>query len=240
MLGDERLELPDQVAVPAEREIGVDPLDQGAQVKLLEPADLVAGERLVGEVGERRAAPERERLAQQQRSRSGSPAACALLPFFELLPEAVDVELARLDTERITSRLRLQTVVAQDAAQLRDIVLEDLRRRRRRPLVPELVDQPVGRKGLVRMDQQKREQRPLLAAPERELSSLVADLERTEDAEIHSVTGDRTTRRRKTRSRISPMPSRERLTAAWLTDDRAAQARYCRSHPAVANQRSTP
>ena len=45
MLGDERLELPDQVDVPAEREIGVDPLDQRAQVKLLEAADLVAGER---------------------------------------------------------------------------------------------------------------------------------------------------------------------------------------------------
>ena len=37
----------------------------------------------------------------------------------------------------------------------------------------------------VRVDQQKREQRALLAAADRDLPPVVADLERTEDVEIH-------------------------------------------------------
>ena len=106
-------------------------------------------------------------------------------PFLELLPEAIEVKLAWLNPERIASRLRLQTVVAEDATELRHIVLQDLRRRRRRLVGPELVDQPVGRKRLIRMDQEKCEQRSLLAAPDRELSPVVTDLERAEDAEIH-------------------------------------------------------
>ncbi len=78
VLSDERLELPDKVDVPAERQVDVDPLDQGVQAKLLKPADLVLGERLIGELGERRAAPHRERFVQHQRRTSGSPAACVV------------------------------------------------------------------------------------------------------------------------------------------------------------------
>ena len=80
VLSDKRLELPDEVDVPAERQVDVDPLDQRAQAKLLEPTDLTLGERLVGELGERRAAPHRERFVQQRDARSGSPAACAVRP----------------------------------------------------------------------------------------------------------------------------------------------------------------
>ena len=64
MLGDERLELADELGVTAERQVGVDPLLERRQPQLLQPRDLGLGERLVGEVGERRPAPQRERLAQ--------------------------------------------------------------------------------------------------------------------------------------------------------------------------------
>ena len=64
VLRDKRLELRDEVDVPAERQVDVDPLDQRAQAKLLEPTDFVLGERLVGELCEWRAAPHRERFAQ--------------------------------------------------------------------------------------------------------------------------------------------------------------------------------
>ena len=64
MLGDQRLELADHVAMVPERELGLDPqLDRG-EAKLLEPRALVPGERL-RELGQRLAAPERERAAQQ-------------------------------------------------------------------------------------------------------------------------------------------------------------------------------
>ena len=63
MLGDERLELADQLAVRAGGEVGVDrPLERG-QPQLLQPPDLGRGERLVRDVGQRRAAPQRQRLA---------------------------------------------------------------------------------------------------------------------------------------------------------------------------------
>src|SRR5712691_8431217 len=171
--------------MPAETELCVDPLAHHTQVELFETANLAARKRLVGEVGERRSAPQRERLAQQQRRALGVAGSLCSSPFLEPLPEAVDVELARRNAEGVASCLRLQTVVAQDAAQLRHVVLEDLRRRRRRLVGPELVDQRVGRQRLIRMDQQKCEQRSLLAAPDRELSPVATDLERTEDAEIH-------------------------------------------------------
>ena len=185
VLGDERLELPDEVGVPAERQVGVEPVDQRVQAKLLEPTDLMLGERLVGELGERRAAPHRERFAQQQRRALRVTGGLRSAPVRDPLLEPVDVELPRPDAECIASCQRLETAVAQDAAQLGDVVLDDLRRRRRRLLGPELVDQPVRRERFVRVDQQKREQRALLAAADRDLPPVVADLERTEDVEIH-------------------------------------------------------
>jgi hypothetical protein len=48
--------------VPAERELGIDPVLPRAEPQLLEPGDLVADELLAGEVVQRRAPPERQRL----------------------------------------------------------------------------------------------------------------------------------------------------------------------------------
>ena len=62
--GDERLQLADERGVAAERELGVDPLLEGDDAQLVEPGGLEPGELLLVEVCERRAVPERERLAQ--------------------------------------------------------------------------------------------------------------------------------------------------------------------------------
>ena len=70
---DERLELRDELGVAAERKIGLDPLLERDRAELLEPRDLGLGERLVEEVGERRAAPERERLAERTLGRRRDP-----------------------------------------------------------------------------------------------------------------------------------------------------------------------
>ena len=63
VLGDECLELPDQLVVAPEREVGVDPELDCCQPDLLEPGDRRLGEALVGEVRERRASPQRQRVA---------------------------------------------------------------------------------------------------------------------------------------------------------------------------------
>ena len=67
VLGDERLQLPRDVGVAAEREVGLDALLQRQDPQLLEAPDLRLREGLVAEVGEHRSAPQREHLAQQRR-----------------------------------------------------------------------------------------------------------------------------------------------------------------------------
>ena len=67
VLRDKRLQLGDQVAVAAEREVGLDPLLDCRQPKLLQPRDLDLRKRVVRKLRQRRAAPERERFAQLRR-----------------------------------------------------------------------------------------------------------------------------------------------------------------------------
>jgi hypothetical protein len=58
---DELLQFDDEVVALAELKLGVDALLQGSEAGLLQPADLLASERLEGEILQRRPAPERER-----------------------------------------------------------------------------------------------------------------------------------------------------------------------------------
>ena len=65
--GDQRFQLDDHVPVAAELHVGGDPLLQGDEPELLEPPRLALRELLGRELGERRPAPERERLAEHDR-----------------------------------------------------------------------------------------------------------------------------------------------------------------------------
>jgi hypothetical protein len=62
MLGRELLELGDDKRVLALRQAHVDALFHGGEAQLLQPRDLCLRERLVGDVGQRRSAPQRERV----------------------------------------------------------------------------------------------------------------------------------------------------------------------------------
>ena len=59
---DQRLELADHLAVPARFDVRVDGQLVRVQSQPIEPPDLGCGERLVDQVGQRFAAPQRERL----------------------------------------------------------------------------------------------------------------------------------------------------------------------------------
>ena len=89
VLRDQRLQLADQLRVAAEREVGLDPLLQRRQPQILQPAGLDARERLLVELGQRRPAPQRERLAQQPRRARGL-GRCARLGDEPLEPLQVD------------------------------------------------------------------------------------------------------------------------------------------------------
>jgi hypothetical protein len=152
--------------------------------------DLELGERLGGEVGERRAAPLGQRGAELPgsgvRVARGQGAAAV---GGEAL-EALAVELARLQADAVAALLRLQDAVAlpvrcQRAAQPADVHLQALGRGRRGLLAPQLVDQPLGGQPFVGVQQQEGEHRALLGTPQGQRLSLVARLERSEDAEVH-------------------------------------------------------
>ena len=95
MVADERLQRPDHVGVAAERELRLDELLVRRDPQLLELRDRGLGERLVGEVGERRAAPQGEAALERgggARRMAGGELAAA--PVEEIL-EAAGVELLR-------------------------------------------------------------------------------------------------------------------------------------------------
>src|SRR5205807_4586471 len=103
---------------------------------------------------ERRAPPERKRLL--------GP------PFLGQPLEFVQVELARLDAERVTGTTRHQPTVAELFAQMGNAVVEDLRGCGRWLLAPQLVDQAAGRHDLVRVQEQKGEESLLFPAADRQ------------------------------------------------------------------------
>ena len=65
---DEGVDLADELRVPPRFEVGVDPFLEHAEPLLFEPHDLGLGEGLELHVGERRAAPDVERLAKAARA----------------------------------------------------------------------------------------------------------------------------------------------------------------------------
>ncbi len=168
-----------------EREVGVDPELDCSQPDLLEPGDRRLGEALVGEVRERRASPERQRVAEPLR-RVGRQAAGEQAPSLvhEAL-EAVEIELVGLDPDDVAGRSGRQHVLRKRLAQSRDVDAQRSGGVLGRVLAPELVDQPVGGNDLVRVEEEHGEKRTRLEAAEGDLAAFVPHLERSQDPELH-------------------------------------------------------
>ena len=185
--GDEDLELADQIAGLPAREVEVDPRLEGHEAKLFEPGDLALRKRLVAEVDERGAAPQRERLAEQLRG-------CLRVPLGALLPrpaeqglEAVAIELPGLDLKEIAGRARDEARAsgAEGAPKPRDVALQRCPRGLRRILAPELVDQAVGGDDLVLMKEEDGENGALPRPAEGDRPFTVRRLERPQNSEVH-------------------------------------------------------
>ncbi len=95
MLADERLKLGDDLALPTEREVGVDPLLDRRESQLLERGDLALRKRLLRELGESGTTPQGQRLL-EPRGPLGRAGRSNLL---ERPPEPVRVHARRLDRE---------------------------------------------------------------------------------------------------------------------------------------------
>jgi hypothetical protein len=177
---DELLQLTDELARGAQLEVGVHPLLERRESRLLQAADLVAGERLEGEVLERRPPPERQRGAELlgALTRLG-PACLGREPL-----EARQVELLRIDAQQISGGLGDDQLRTDRLSQPRDVVLQrgagGLRWRR----PPDLVDQPVGRDDLVRVQQQVCEQGAQPLPVQRDSAAVLDDRQWAENAEF--------------------------------------------------------
>jgi len=133
-------------------------------------------------------ARERERLTQlARRVRWGCPSRLG----HETL-EPVHVQAACLDAKLVAGRSRRDRVSAERPPELGDVRLQDLRRRGRRLVGPEILDQTVARDRLVHVEQQDREERPRLRRAQRDRAAFGDSFERPEDAELHRSSRVRT------------------------------------------------
>ena len=184
VLRDERPQLADELRVEPALEVGRDALLERLEPGLLEPRDLRLAEALVSQVGERRSAPERERLAEPGRGSGRVAAAQRLAPGGHPELEAVDVELARLDPEHVPGRAGLERVAGEGLPEPRDGHPQRLRGVAPVP-VPELFDQAVARHHLVRVEQEHAEQRALPRTADGDGALALTNLQGAEDAELH-------------------------------------------------------
>ena len=156
---DELLQLGDQARVPPECEVGLDPLLERGEPGVLEPRSGVSCEGLGLELGERRAAPELEGLGKALCRSLRVTGAKELTPLSGEALEAIEVELALFDAQRVSRRLREQPICPERFSQLRDVALEGFRRRFRRLLAPEVLGQPADRNNPVTAELKRREKR---------------------------------------------------------------------------------
>ena len=83
--------------MPPERQVGLDPLLERLQAQLLQAQALDAGERLARELGERRTAPESERVLELVGRDVGGLTPCLI----EQTSEAVQVEPLEVELEYV-------------------------------------------------------------------------------------------------------------------------------------------
>ena len=188
MFTDQQLQLAEHVLVAPEREVTIDPFHQCCQPQLVELGDLVTAVGFEQEAGQGRAAPEVERLAQKLDSHFELARRCALAGGGKELLQARDIEPLGIDLEAVApvrGRDRVVTVANQRLAQLGDVDVDGLPRRWRRRLAPELVDQPLACDELVRVQEQDRQDEPLLQPAQRNRLALVDHLQRPEDPVLH-------------------------------------------------------
>ena len=164
-------------------ELGVDPILAAGEAELLQVRPLDLGERL-GELGERRPAPQVERVREELGRAVRVAGLERRAPLGPEPGEPGEVERLRLDRDEVAGRLRPERLRGQRLAQLRDVDLHHLRRGPGRLVAPEVVHEPVDRDGPVRVQEEPGEERTRLAAAERDRLAVLDRLEGPQQPEL--------------------------------------------------------
>ena len=174
---DQRLELTHETFVASKLELCVDALLESGEPQLGEAPGGRERERLLPELHESRAAPERECLTQELGAASGiTRAPRSLGERFE----ATEVDVLASNAEHVARRAGLDRPRAEHLPQLRHIDLQDLAGARRRGVAPDAFDQRVDRHDAVRVEQQAGEQGSRLTGRKLDRHVVDAGLERSE------------------------------------------------------------
>ena len=104
MLGNQLLKLGTEGAVSAERQLRLDPVLHRGQAARLEPLHLEPGKRFELKIGQRPAAPQRLRVAQQHRGPARITVLQRVTALGHPLVECVQVQLALFDAEQVPGR----------------------------------------------------------------------------------------------------------------------------------------
>ena len=173
--GQQRLELRQHLAVAPGLEVLVNrDLERGG-AQLVQAPDLGRGERLLGHVAQRRAAPETQRLARGTlRQQPLEPRGIhPMAPDTQLVPAA-----ARGDRAVVGA-------AGHRLAQVRDVQLHELRRRGRRVIAPQTVDQTLHRDGRAGLQREHGQQRALLRTAEGDRRLVRDHLDGSEQMHVH-------------------------------------------------------
>ena len=137
MLDDQRAELGHDLAMATQREIRVDPGLERTQAQLLQPRRLGLRGRHIGQLDERRAAPERQRIGQLGGRRTGIAAPKRRHADGNAALELRHVGRLRRDLEHVPTGHRAQRQVGPECLTDRpDVHLQRRARARRRPAAP--------------------------------------------------------------------------------------------------------
>ena len=181
-----RLQLGDELQLPAEREPALRAGLEGGQAQLFEPADLALGEVLVGDVGQRVPAPQGERVVESLHGAGVVAVARGPAAIGDRAGEALGVELARRGRQPVAARVALEGAGRagrrQRLAQAGDRDVDAPLPRRPAGLVPERVEQLVRRHDAVGVHEQEGEQRDLARAAGGHACPAVGELDGPEDA----------------------------------------------------------
>ena len=175
MLGNQRLELADDVALVPERELGLDPQFDCGEAKLLETCGLVPAEGF-SELGEGGAARERKGAGQQLPRLPGVVLRERLSGFGDRALEQGKVEFVVAHLEQVARRACVQPRLRKRLPQLRHVDLHHLLCRVRHVLAPERVDELLAGDRAVGVQEQDREERPLFARRDRHRHAIAQDL----------------------------------------------------------------
>ena len=153
--------------------------------QLLEPGNGSLGEALAAEVGERRPAPQLERLVQTEGRLLCLTGGERRSPILDEPLETPQVEVVVLDPHEIAGEARGERVASDHTPETVDVRFDQARGGGARLLAPELLGEQLRGDDLAGVEEQKREQRALPIARELNWSAVAPDFERAKNRKLH-------------------------------------------------------